>query len=74
MLLRTVCMYLIFRYGLDKVIKPLEDCRSQLEYFANSASNFTQCVIRHAHPIRMCEICVDYYMNAVKAHEDILQV
>jgi hypothetical protein len=56
------------------MLNPVEDCNNQLEYFASSASNFTQCAIRHAHPIRMCEICVNYYINALKAHEDILQV
>ncbi|XP_033606613.1 osteopetrosis-associated transmembrane protein 1 [Cryptotermes secundus] len=61
------------RYSHDKVINSVEDCKSRLEYFANSTANFTQCAIRHAHPIRMCEICVGYYMNALKAHEDILQ-
>lgn len=61
------------RYSHDKMINSVKDCKSHLEYFANSTSNFTQCAIRHAHPIRMCEICVDCYMNTLKAYEDILQ-
>jgi hypothetical protein len=49
----------------------IEGCRIYLEYFANSTSNFTQCAIRNARPIRMCERCVDYYLDVLKAHEDI---
>jgi hypothetical protein len=52
----------------------IEGCRIYLEYFANSTSNFTQCAIRNARPIRMCERCVDYYLDVLKAHEDIYKV
>ena len=63
-------VYVIFRYSYDMI----EGCRIYLEYFANSTSNFTQCAIRNARPIRMCERCVDYYLDVLKTHEDIYKV
>jgi hypothetical protein len=58
------------RYSYDVI----EGCVIYLEHFANSTSNFTQCAIRNARPIRMCERCVDYYLDVLKTHEDIYKV
>jgi len=69
-LIKLKHVYVIFRYSCDMI----EGCRIYLEYFANSTSNFTQCAIRNARPIRMCERCVDYYLDVLKAHEDIYKV
>ncbi|KDR23622.1 Osteopetrosis-associated transmembrane protein 1 [Zootermopsis nevadensis] len=66
-------LYVIFRCSQDKIINGVESCKNRLECFASSTSNFTQCAIRHARPIRLCERCVGYYMDVLKAHEDILK-
>ncbi|KAJ0179798.1 hypothetical protein K1T71_004389 [Dendrolimus kikuchii] len=40
-----------------------KECSKLLDEFAESASNFTMCSIKHARPISFCEKCVDYYKD-----------
>lgn len=67
-------MCVIFRCSQDEIMNHVESCRNHLDYFASATSNFTHCAIRHARPITVCESCVGYYLDVLKAHEDILKV
>lgn len=33
--------------------------------------NFTKCSIKHARPIRLCEKCIDHYVNFIANYEKL---
>ncbi|KOB75393.1 Osteopetrosis-associated transmembrane protein 1, partial [Operophtera brumata] len=51
---------------------PPEKCSLLLDEFADYASNFTRCSIKHARPIRLCEECIDHYVNFSAKYEELL--
>ncbi|XP_037874832.1 osteopetrosis-associated transmembrane protein 1 isoform X1 [Bombyx mori] len=48
-------------------------CTKLLDEFADSASNFTKCSIKHARPIRLCEKCIDHYVKFRESYKNLLQ-
>lgn len=53
----------------NKVDPGPDNCTTILEAFAKYASNFTMCSILHARPIKLCEKCIDEYMNFHKQYK-----
>ncbi|XP_075970728.1 osteopetrosis-associated transmembrane protein 1 [Anticarsia gemmatalis] len=47
-------------------------CDSILNEFAEYAADFTKCSIMYARPVRLCEKCIDQYINFTKKYKDML--
>lgn len=50
------------------------NCTILRDYFAESASNFTSCAINSSRPIKLCENCVNSYLNVVNSYKNMSQV
>lgn len=59
-----------FRYNKDEFEYPKE-CLILLTNFAQQASNFTMCSIVHAHPVRLCEKCINQYVSFMAAYRKL---
>ncbi|ESO87406.1 hypothetical protein LOTGIDRAFT_166554 [Lottia gigantea] len=51
----------------------LQPCQAYLQMFAESASNFTECLILNARPFRFCESCVVHYTKARGVYRDLFE-
>ncbi|XP_050393616.1 osteopetrosis-associated transmembrane protein 1 [Patella vulgata] len=47
----------------------MDSCQANLIYFAESASNFTNCLVMNSRPFRLCEGCVIPYKKATEIYQ-----
>ncbi|KAK6169337.1 hypothetical protein SNE40_020411 [Patella caerulea] len=49
----------------------MDPCQAHLIYFAESASNFTNCLVMNSRPFRLCEGCVIPYKKATEIYQTL---
>ncbi|XP_049866440.1 osteopetrosis-associated transmembrane protein 1 [Pectinophora gossypiella] len=66
-------VYFGLTYNGEGYLYPFpEQCTRLLDEFADYASNFTKCSIKHARPIRLCERCIDQYVEFDAKYQELL--
>lgn len=49
-----------------------DTCRFIMQHMAEQGSAFTGCLLSHARPFRMCEMCIVYYTHFTHLYQDLL--
>lgn len=70
---KRFCRFFFSSYfGDGYLFTPPTECSILLDAFADYASSFTRCSIKHARPIRLCEECIDHYVNFSAKYKELL--
>lgn len=69
---RFCCFFFSSYFGDGYLFTPPTECSILLDAFADYASSFTRCSIKHARPIRLCEECIDHYVNFSAKYKELL--
>lgn len=60
-------------YRTSKIISK-EDCINLRDVFGNASAEFTLCAVENSRPIKICQNCVNYYIDVVRSYKNMSEV
>lgn len=71
----VIVIFLSLRYPVQSTILYVGgDCQELLNSFAKYTSDYTMCTMMNARPIKVCENCIDMYLDVHKSYNQLLKL